>query len=87
MSQRKMTTGTAEADGSERRRARPTDGALMLTAVPDPEVVAKPTRRRFTAEYKLRILREAESLHEPGTIGALPRHFHFTLSDTLLGVV
>jgi hypothetical protein len=26
-----------------------------LTAVPDPAVEAKPTRRRFTAEYKLRI--------------------------------
>ena len=40
---------------------------------PDPEVPAKATRRRFTAEYKLRILREAESQHEPGAIGALLR--------------
>ena len=40
---------------------------------PDPEVVAKPTRRRFPAEYKLRILREPESLREPGAIGALLR--------------
>lgn len=45
----------------------------MLTPVPDPEVAAKPTRRRFTAEYKLRILREAESQNEPGAIGALVR--------------
>jgi hypothetical protein len=45
----------------------------MLTAVPDPEVSAKPTRRRFIAEYKLRILRETESLREPGAIGALLR--------------
>ena len=29
-------------------------------AVPDPEVPEKAARRRFTAEYKLRILREAE---------------------------
>lgn len=44
-----------------------------LAAVPDPEVAAKPTRRQFTAEYKLRILREAESQREPGAIGALLR--------------
>jgi transposase-like protein len=37
------------------------------------EVVAKPTRRRFTAEYKLRILREADSCSGPGEIGALIR--------------
>ena len=27
---------------------------------PDPEVVAKPTRRQFTAEYRLRIVEEAD---------------------------
>ena len=37
------------------------------------EVVAKATRRRFTAEYKLRILREADACTEPGEIGALLR--------------
>jgi transposase-like protein len=41
--------------------------------VPNPEVAAKPTRRRFTAEYKLRVLRQSESLSEPGAIGALLR--------------
>ena len=30
-------------------------------APPDPEVVPKASRRKFTAEYKLRILVEAES--------------------------
>ena len=44
-----------------------------VAPVPDPEVAAKPTRRRFTAEYKLRVLREAESQREPGAIGALLR--------------
>jgi transposase len=42
-------------------------------AVPEVEVVAKATRRRFTAEYKRRILREAEAGTEPGAIGALLR--------------
>jgi transposase-like protein len=52
--------------------------ALHELAVPrsdgnDVEVLAKATRRRFTAEYKLRILREAEACTEPGAIGALLR--------------
>jgi transposase-like protein len=40
---------------------------------PDPEVVARPKRRRFTAEYKLGILREADACKEVGEIGALLR--------------
>lgn len=40
---------------------------------PDPEVLAKARRRRFTVEYKLRILREAERCKEPGAIGGLLR--------------
>ena len=37
-------------------------GADSLPASrPDPEVVAKPKRRTYTAEYKLRILQEAEA--------------------------
>ena len=39
----------------------------------DPEVLEKPTRRRFTAEYKLHILREAEACTESGSVGALLR--------------
>ena len=45
-------------------RARPT---------PDPEVVAKPKRRQFTAQYRLRILEEAERCTHPGEVGCLPR--------------
>lgn len=37
------------------------------------EVVAKPTRRRFTAEYKVKVLKEADACHKPGAIGALLR--------------
>lgn len=40
----------------------------------DPEVVEKAQRRRFTAEYKLRVLGEAEVCSEPGEVGALLRH-------------
>jgi transposase len=42
-------------------------------AVPDPELVERARRRRFTAEYKLRILREADACGKPGEIGALLR--------------
>ena len=40
---------------------------------PDPEVLAKAQRRRFSAEYKLRILEEADRCKEPGAVGALLR--------------
>lgn len=42
-------------------------------APPDPEVSAKAARRRFTAEYKLRILKLADACTEPGSLGALLR--------------
>jgi len=41
--------------------------------IPDPAVPEKPVRRRFTAEYKLRVLREADACTEPGQLGALLR--------------
>ena len=37
------------------------------------EVVAKGERRRFTAQYKLKVLREADHCKEPGEIGGLLR--------------
>lgn len=40
---------------------------------PDPEVTPKAKRRRFNAEYKLRILAEADGCTQPGEIGALLR--------------
>ena len=40
---------------------------------PDPEVTAKAKRRHFSAEYKLRILREADALGETGGIGEMLR--------------
>jgi transposase len=47
--------------------------AGRLRPVPDPEVVAKPKRRQFTAAYKLQILQEVDACKEPGQIGALLR--------------
>jgi len=45
----------------------------LSTAIPDPEVVPKAKRRQFAAEYKLRIIREADACSEPGQIGSLLR--------------
>jgi len=41
--------------------------------IPDPAVLEKPVRRRFTAEYKLRILQEADRSTASGQLGALLR--------------
>ena len=41
--------------------------------LPDPAVSEKPVRRRFTAEYKLRILQEADRCIASGQLGALLR--------------
>jgi transposase len=61
----------AERAGGERSGAAA--GAAARPGVPDPELVERPQRRRFTAEYKLRILREADAAERPGEIGALLR--------------
>lgn len=40
---------------------------------PDPEVPERPVRRKFSAEYKQRILQEADRCTEPGQVGQLLR--------------
>jgi transposase-like protein len=51
--------------------AAPDEGARRLHA--DPEVSDKARRRRFSAEYKRKILREADACTVTGQIGALLR--------------
>lgn len=74
--------GWAATERSEGERSEPQRSAVAAQAGavqgplsrPDPEVVAKPKRRTFTAEYKLRILQEAEAAAgTPGGVGALLR--------------
>ena len=55
----------------ERSDEAPRDGRAGAT--PDPEVVAKPMRRQFTAAYRLRILEEADRCSQPGEVGRLLR--------------
>ena len=65
---------------ARRATAMPVDKSPQGTASPrpavippDPEVVATPTRRRFTAEDKLRILKLADACTASGSLGALLR--------------
>jgi transposase-like protein len=48
-------------------------GFGLESRTPDPEVVERPARRRFSAEYKRRILREADHCQKKGELGALLR--------------
>lgn len=66
--------------GAERREAERSEADQSGAAgkntpkPPNPEVVADAKRRRFTMEYKLRILKEAAAAKEtPGGVGALLR--------------
>jgi transposase len=62
-----------EAEGV--RRATGGSGPAITSRVtdPNPEVPAKAQRRRFTAEYRLRILKQADACKKPGELGALLR--------------
>src|SRR5712692_8675603 len=67
--------GEPERRGDERSEAARSGGSSTgeRAADPDPEVAAKPQRRRFTAEYRLRILKQADACKKPGELGALLR--------------
>lgn len=66
--------GRREPERSEGDQ-RATDGKTGAdpSPRPDPEVVAHAKRRRFTAEYKQRILTEADQAKGSGGVGALLR--------------
>jgi transposase-like protein len=55
------------------KEKKPVSQRELAAAKPNPEVPDKATRRRFTAEYKLRILTLADACTEPGILGALLR--------------
>jgi transposase-like protein len=55
------------------RTAKEKGRQLLAVAPPNPEVQDKAVRRRFTAEYKLRILTLADSCTEAGSMGTLLR--------------
>jgi len=60
-------------EGVRRATVIPSIEEGSISAVPDSEVYEKATRRKFTAEYKLRILKLADNCMESGSLGALLR--------------
>ena len=67
------SVGRREPERSEGDR-RATDGKSGPDlGHPDPEVVAQAKRRRFTADYKQRILAQADQAKGSGGVGALLR--------------
>ena len=63
--------GGSEGERSEPERTTLPDGGGRLT--PDPEVVQRPVRRRFTVDYKQRILTEVAAASDTRTIGRILR--------------
>lgn len=65
--------GAAALGVEERSDETPRAEDEQPRTAPDPEVVARPTRRQFTAEYRLRIVEEADRCTRPGEVGRLLR--------------
>jgi transposase len=66
-----VAIGSLERAEGERKRS---DRAQVASGgAPDPELVERARRRRFSAEYKLAILREVDGCTRSGEIGALLR--------------
>ena len=65
--------GAAPLGAEERSDEAPRGEVQQERPAPDPEVVAKPMRRQFTAAYRLRIVEEADRCTRPGEVGRLLR--------------
>ena len=61
------------AEGARRATGGPSPVTTSCPPDPDPEVPATVQRRRFSAAYRLRILKEADACKKPGEVGALLR--------------
>jgi transposase-like protein len=62
-----------DVDDAGTEGARRATGVSASSAAAETEVLTKAQRRRFTAEYKQKILREADRCTKPGDLGALLR--------------
>jgi transposase-like protein len=62
-----------EDQGGEAELGFGAGGRALSEGVPDPELVEQARRRRFTAEYKVRVLAEADACTRPGEVGELLR--------------
>jgi len=62
-----------EAEGARRATGASGPAGTSRAPDPDPEVPATVQRRRFPAEYRLRIVKQADTCKQPGELGALLR--------------
>ena len=65
-----MAASERSGEAANAAGAAPT---ALRPPVPDSEVVARPRRRHFTAEYKRSILDQADAAQDSGAVGALLR--------------
>ncbi|MDP7114431.1 MAG: transposase [Myxococcota bacterium] len=75
MNNKHSSISTSSPPGAPAAEVSPDSTASDAGALgerPDPEVPARPRRRRFSAEYKLRVLEELDRA-EPGEQGAILR--------------
>ncbi len=63
-------TGTGPGNGHSPSTERESPDTARLD-IPHPEASSMPVRRRFTAEYKLKVLQEAAQCTQPGEVKAL----------------
>ena len=61
------------AEGARRATGGPGPVTTSRLPAPDPEVPATVQRRRFSAAYRLRILKAVDACKKPGEVGALLR--------------
>jgi len=66
-------TGGREAKRSVNERSPAPSRGTVRDVVPDPELVERSRRRRFSTEYKLRIVQGADACTKPDKVGALLR--------------
>jgi len=62
-----------ETERAEGERSEAAGGNAAPEAVPDPELTERPKRRSFSAEYKLKVLKQADACKKQGELGALLR--------------
>src|SRR5436190_23023025 len=66
-------TEGAGAEGARRATGAAAPSVERAPRDPDPEVPAKARRRRFSAVYRLRIVKQADACQKAGDVGALLR--------------
>lgn len=67
------TTGSLVSEGERSEREGANEPVVRRRATADPEVIQRAVRRRFTADYKRRILAEVDAAIDSGTIGRILR--------------